>query len=223
MAFGPIIRFSVAERQVELAPFAKEDLKEFISPGMQQYGVLRYLGRSTRANVLEDEEDWFEKVRKDETSLVWGIWLIEGNTRQLIGNSGLDGITRGHVQFATSGSMIFRQELQGQGIGSAAHKARTWFAFHILGLHCVKSTVIQGNGRSRGALENSGYAWVYTERNEKFVEGEIRHLDYFECLNPSQLFWAQWWHGDRPSARQREARQQTREILQWAEANVTLP
>lgn len=223
MAFGPIIRFTVGELQIELAPFGKEDLKEFISPGLQQYGVLRFLGRGVRGVVLEDEEEWFEKVRKDENSLVWGVWIITEEGRLLIGNTALNGITRGHVQFATSGSLIFRQEFQGRGIGSAAHKARTWFAFHILGLHCVRSQVIQGNGRSRGALENSGYVWLYTERNEKFIEGELRHLDYFECLNPSELFWSQWWHGDRPSARHREARLQTREILQWAETNVTLP
>ena len=223
MAFGPIMRLMVDGLQIELAPFSKDSMKEYVDPGMQQYSVIRYLGLST-ANVVEDEEEWYERLRKDDDRLVWGIWVVASDgTRTIIGNTALNSIKRGHVLQATSGSVIFRTEYWGRGIASAAHKARTWYAFHHLGLHRVKSAVLQGNHGSLKALMRSGYTLVYTERNEQFVEGEMKHLDCLECINPRDPFWTQWWHGDRRTKEQRLARAKTEQVLAWAEENVTLP
>lgn len=229
MAFGPIMRFRVGELQIELAPQSRESMAQFIDVahggGMQRHTVTRYLGRRN-APVLEDEYDWFEKERKDTTSLVWGIWVIEGDQRIPIGNSGLHGIGEdghsGFIRQATSGSQIFRPEYWGRGIASAAHKARTWYAFKHLGLHRIKSGVIQGNGGSAKALSRSGYVYVYTERNEQYVDGRLLHMDCFECLNPLDLFWSQWWHGERPPAATLRARKLTQQTLEWAEQNVEL-
>ena len=229
MAFGPIMRLKVGEFNIELAPLTRESMSEFVNlthgGGMQRYSVTRYLGRQI-APVLEDETDWFDKVRKDATSIVWGIWMIDGDNRTLIGNSSLNGIGEdghsGFIRQTTSGSMIFRPEYWGKGIASAAHKARTWYAFQHLGLHRIKSAVIQGNGGSSKALGRSGYTYVYTERNETFVDGKLRHLDCFECLNPLDLFWKQWWHGDRPPQASLNARKLTLDTLKWAEENVEL-
>ena len=229
MAFGPIMRLTVGELQIELAPITKEAVKEVVSiehgGGIQRHSVHRYLGMAS-APTEEDELDWFEKTRADKKSLVWGIWLIEANERTLIGNSALTGIGEdGHTGFirqATTGSMIFRKEYWGKGIASAAHKARTWYAFEQLGLHRLKSAVIQGNGGSLKALERSGYTFVYTERNEAFIDGALRHLDCLECLNPLDLFWSQWWHGERIPAKARTSRALTLETLKWARQNVEL-
>lgn len=229
MAFGPIMRFTVGELRIELAPLTRESMSEFVEHahggGMQRNSVTRYLGRQS-APVLEDEYEWFDKVRADKTSLVWGIWVVDGDARTLIGNSVLEHIGQeGHAAFirqATSGSMIFRPEYWGKGIASAAHKARTWYAFQHLGLHRIKSAVIQGNGGSRKALSRSGYTLVYTERNEQFSDGQLRHLDCLECLNPLDLFWRQWWHGDTLPSSARQARQLTRDVMDWAEENVEL-
>ena len=229
MAFGPIMRFRVGELDIELAPLTRDSMSEFINythgGGMQRHTVTRYLGRRL-APVLEDEYEWFDKVRATTDQVIWGIWVVNGGERTLIGNSSLAEIgTEGHSGFirqATSGSMIFRPEYWGKGIASAAHKARTWYAFTQLGLHRIKSAVIQGNVGSSKALSRSGYTFVYTERNEQFTDGELRHMDCFECLNPLDLFWQQWWHGDRAPASSRRARQLTREALAWAEQDVEL-
>jgi RimJ/RimL family protein N-acetyltransferase len=221
MSFGPIMRFQVGELSIELAPLAREDMALFL-PGMQQYSIGKYLAH-TVAYVLEDEQAWFDRTREDTTCVVWGIWLIEADKRTLIGNSALNGITNGHIRQATSGSLIFRKDLWGKGIASAAHKARTWYAFHILGLHRIMSAVLHGNGGSRKALQRSGYELVYVERNTAFVDGRMAHQDNLACLNPNDPFWGQWWHGERPSKRESAARQLTRDVLTWAEANVELP
>lgn len=232
MSFGPIMRLKVGELSIELAPFTKESATDFVSleagGGMQQHSVFRYLGQSG-ALVAEDEQEWYEKVRTDKNSLVWGIWLVEGGgdtlKRTLIGNSSLSEIESGHSQLirqATSGSLIFRKEYWGKGIASAAHKARTWYAFQHLGLHRIKSAVIQANGGSRTALERSGYTFVYTERNEQYSDGHFQHLDCLECLNPLDLFWSQWWNDDPSTKIADEARLLTREALSWANKNVEL-
>jgi len=48
-------------------------------------------------------------------------------------------------------------------------------------------------------------------------------MDNFECINPLDLFWSQWWHSDEPPASAVEARQLTLQAMAWAEENVTLP
>lgn len=221
MSFGPIMRFKVEELSIELAPFAKGEMGEFISPGMNQLSVTRYMGHRT-AHTLEDEEDWYQTVRQDKTKLVWGIWLIDGEKRQLIGSSSVFNITTDHIRQATSGSMIFRQEYWGKGIASAAHKARTWYAFHELGLHRIMSAVLHANGGSLKALQRSGYNLVSVERNTVFTGGQLHHQNNLECLNPFEPFWSQWWHGDRPTKRALAARRSTIDAMTWAKEHVEL-
>jgi len=221
MSFGCIMRFKVGAQSIELAPLDKEVMGEFVNPGMQQFEVRKYTN-SHNAPVLDDELSWFDKVRTSKNSVVWGIWIIEGERRILIGVSSLFDIKIDHIHQATSGSMIFRKEYWGKGIASAAHKARTWYAFQHMGLHRIMSAVIQGNEGSLKALTRSGYTKVYTERNEKFIDGQLRHLDCLECLNPNEPFWTQWWHADRPSKASLAARGLTCEVLTWAVQNVEL-
>ena len=221
MAFGPIMQMTVDGLQIELAPLGKAVMEQFVQPGMQQHGVIKFL--SQNANVVEDEEEWYEKVRKNPDGIVWGIWVVDGDERVVIGTTALHDITRGHTKQATSGSMIFRKEYWGRGIASRIHMARTWYAFQEIGLDRIMSAVIHGNVASRKALEKSGYDLVYVERNTSFSEGVLRHQDNLECLNPGELFWARWWHGDRPTKRMTDARKRTQAAMQWASENVTLP
>jgi len=224
MSFGPIIRFKAGELQVELGPFSKEDLGEFISPGMNQYSVNRYLAHHT-SHTIEDEQEWYEKVRTDKTSMTWGIWVTQSDeSKLLIGTTALHDINVNDalIHQATSGSMIFRKEYWGKGIASAAHKARTWYGFKHMGLHRIMSAVIQGNVGSLTALTRSGYTLVYVERNTVFVDGAPRHQDNLECLNPNDPFWRQWWQGERPTDVSLKARKLTRSVLAWAEKNVDL-
>ncbi len=220
MAFGPKMSLSVGDLTIELAPLTKEAMGEFVA-GMGQHSVTKYINRHL-APTLEDELEWFDKTRIDKTKIVWGIWAVKDNERVLIGNTALSEIENKHIRQATSGSMIFRKEYWGIGIASHIHKARTWYAFKHLGLHRIRSAVINGNVASLKALEKSGYSRVYVERNTLFVDGELRHQDNLECLNPASSFWSDWWHGERPTAQALSARDRTREAMKWAEDNVNL-
>ncbi|HMI09259.1 MAG TPA: GNAT family N-acetyltransferase [Candidatus Saccharimonadales bacterium] len=221
MAFGPIMQLQVGDLKVELAPLTKDNMPEFINPGMQQASVTRYLSRRS-APVLEDEQEWFERIREEKESLTWGIYVVESDERILIGDTTLFDITKNHIHQATSGSMIFRHEYWGKGIASSIHKARTWYAFQHLGLHRIMSAVYQGNVASLKALQKSGYDLVYIERNTSFIDGTLRHQDNLECLNPNDPFWSQWWHGERPPKHSLVARRQAVDALKWASQNVRL-
>jgi RimJ/RimL family protein N-acetyltransferase len=228
MAFGPIMRFTINDLTIELAPLTREAVGEFVNiahgGGMQRHSVTRYLNRRL-APVLEDEYEWYEKVRTSNEQITWGIWLIEGESRTLIGNSALRELgvnDAGYIRQAESASVIFRPEYWGKGVGSAAHKSRTWYAFTQLGLHRVKATIVKGNRGSGKALSRSGYTYTHTERNMHFVDGEMHHERHYECLNPYDTFWSQWWGSEEVPAGALEARQRTREAMSWAERNVTL-
>lgn len=222
MAFGPIMRLTTdTGLRLELAPFSREDALMFVD-GFARHSITQYLAHGG-VQTKETEEEWYDRMVRDQTTRVWGIWVIEDDTRTLIGNSTLMHIVLDkHIRQAVSGSLIIDKAYWGRGIASACHKARTRFAFEQLGLHRIKSAVLQPNVGSRKALERCGYSFVYTERNELFVNGSLTHQDCFECLNPADWAWRQWWGEDRPPRKNLEARRLTEEALAWAETHVRL-
>ncbi len=156
MAFGPMMKLTTDRGlSVELAPFARDNLAVFVE-GFARGTVTQYLS-AHRAQTIETEQVWYDEMIKDKTKLVWGIWAADGDKRQLIGNTALTEITKEHVHYATSGIVIADKKYWGQGIASACHRARTWYAFENLGLHRIKSAVIHGNAASWRALEKCGY------------------------------------------------------------------
>jgi RimJ/RimL family protein N-acetyltransferase len=220
MAFGPRMKLKVDGLDIELAPLTKEVLSEFVE-GMQQFDVTRFLSRQA-SPTLEDEQEWYDKIRAEKDSCSWGIWVVEPDSRILIGTTALLRISRAHIHQATSGSMIFRKEYWKRGIASHIHKARTWYAFQHLGLHKINSEVIQGNIGSRKALEKTGYELVYVRRNAEFVDGSLRHVDMLECINPIDSFWTQWWHDSPPTDEGVAAQIRAKEAMDWAEQHVSL-
>ncbi len=221
MAFGPIMKLTTESGlKLELAPFTREETLVFVD-GLAHHSINQYI--TARVEAKETEETWYDKMIKDKTSRVWGIWVVEDDKRQLIGNSALTDMELDkHIRQAISGSMICDKSYWGKGIASACHKARTYFAFEQLGLHRIKSAVLQPNGGSRKALERSGYTLVYTERNETFINGALVHMDCLECLNPADWAWRQWWGSDHPTQGSVEARKRTEAALEWAREKVEL-
>lgn len=222
MAFGPIMRMKVGDYLIELAPPTKESIQTIISPGLQQASVTKYLNNHF-SPTIEDQIEWYEKTRTAKNQLVWGVWLVgKDNERTLIGSTALNDIEGEQIMQATSGSLIADKQYWNKGIASAIHKAQTWYAFEQRGLTRIKSAVYYGNIASRRALEKTGYSLVYVERNVQFIDGQFRHMDNLECLNPAQESWRTWWRGERPQRLALEARQRTLESLDWARENVTL-
>ena len=172
--------------------------------------------------TIESEQAWYDKMQSDPTSVTWGIWVIEDGERKLIGNSAIHHLEYTPMRQGTTGSAITEQQYWGRGIASAAHKARTWYAFEKLRLHRLRSGVMQGNIGSRKALGRSGYELVYVEYNHRFADGKLQDMDNLECLNPADQEWGRWWNGRHPTEDALSARKRTQETLEWARAHVTL-
>ena len=219
MAFGPVMNMQIGDLKIELAPITKESVVTFVE-GMQRASVTRYTSISSGLTI-EDEEEWYEKTRKDQTCIVWGIWDITDG-RKLIGNTALNSLERAPIFQAVSGVIITDKEYWGRGIASAIHMARTWYAFSELGIVRIRSAVIHGNIASKKALQKSGYNDVYIERNTHFSDGRFHHQDNLECLNPLDQAWATWWGDDIPTPSALASRHVTLNAMKWAEANVTL-
>ena len=220
MAFGPIMKFRVDDLRIKLAPVTKEALPAFVE-GMQKASVIQYISFHA-AQIIEDEEQWFNQIIKEKDGLVWGIWVEGGDGDKLIGNTSLSNIRQKHTIYAESGCVLTDKDYWGRGIISAAHMARTWYAFNQYGMMRIKSSVLQCNHASRRTLEKSGYYITHIERNAQFMNGKLEHLDWLECLNPDDWAWRQWWGDDRPTKKAIEARAVTKKAMSWAEKNVKL-
>lgn len=216
------MRFKVEELQIELAPLAREDMSVFVeNGGMQNHGVTRLLGHTGGAPVLEDEYEWFDKTRGDKTSVCWGIYVLEGDRRTLIGNTSLNGINREMMPYAVSGCLIFRPEYWGKGIAKHCHRARTWYGFTQLNLAQIRSAAYDSNAGSRKALESVGYVPVFQERNTGFVDGQYIGMTSYSLINPLKCHWNFWWHGDPIPVEYRTARKRAKTAIRWAEDHVS--
>ena len=221
MAFGPIMKFTVGELEVEMAPFTRDEAIATFVPGMAQHSVTKFIG-SAGVQTAETEGEWYDQMIKKRDSYVWGIWVCENWGRNLIGSTSIMEVTMEPLKQGTTGISIVDKSYWGRGIAGACHRARTWFAFEQLATVRLKSAVYEGNEASKRAIEKVGYTSVYTERNDIFFDGKLHHKECFECLNPTSWAWNRWWRDDRPTRKSIEAREKTRQILEWAEGHVQL-
>jgi RimJ/RimL family protein N-acetyltransferase len=103
------------------------------------------------------EEDFFDRaLRETEKELTLAIETLAG---EHIGFSGLHRIDWRHG-VATTGTMIGRRDLWGQGYGSDAARLRTRHAFEVLGLRMLLSEVMAENAGSLRMLQKAGYREV---------------------------------------------------------------
>ena len=220
MAFGPIMKFKIEDLNIKLAPITKESLPDLVE-GMQKASVMQSILFHS-AQTIESEEEWFRNKTEERDSLVWGVWVEGVDGDKLIGNTILSDIKQKHIISSESGCALTNKDYWGRGIISAAHKARTWYAFNQYGMTRIKSAVLQCNPASKRTLEKSGYYVTHVERNVQFVRGKLEHLDWLECINPDDWAWRQWWVYDRPTKKAIEARAVTKKAMSWAEKNVKL-
>lgn len=107
------------------------------------------------------EEQFFETRSRQsglemETDLTFAVETLAG---EHIGFSGLHKIDwRNGV--ATTGTILGRRDLWGQGYGTDAAKVRTRHAFEVLGMRMLLSDVMDGNTGSVRMLHKAGYREV---------------------------------------------------------------
>lgn len=179
--FGIKMFVKTDKAKVLLRPGTKEDIPELVKhfSSMQVHVYTQGLFGQT----LENEIEWYDKVRKDENDCVWFI--------QPEGSDVPVGVTALHKILSrgggcTSGIIIWDQGWWGKGVASAAHLARTLFAADYLSKYSIRSSVREDNEASRRALESVGYTVWGTEPADGYRAGK--------WLNTHQL---KWFHPDK--------------------------
>lgn len=119
------------------------------------------------------EEEWFDRaMRETEKELSFAVETLAG---EHIGFAGLHRVDWKNG-VATSGTLIGRRDLWGQGYGSDTARVRTRYAFEVLGLRLLLSEVMADNAGSLGMLRNAGYKEVGRIPHRLWKRGAYRDV-----------------------------------------------
>lgn len=182
MSFGPAMRCEFDGFGITLNPPKKEDLPLF-SEGLSSVRVNMYTG-TLFAQSIENEQEWYEKRRKDDDNVHWTI--TPDGSDEIVGITGLHGIQNVHGG-CSSGIIIFNTDWWGKGVASRSHLARTMFAANFLNRNTITSMVRRDNKASRKALERVGYGVTGCSPCTAFRGGEFLDTLHLTWINPTKL------------------------------------
>ena len=132
------------------------------------------------------EEDWVEKLEKDEENIVFGIETKDG---QFIGVMGVHRIDWVH-RTCTTGAIIGEKDFWGQGFGTDAKMYLLKYIFDDLNLRKVVSNVIAYNKRSLNYSLHCGYKIEGVKKAQVFKNG--KYVDLIE-LGLFKKDWLPIW------------------------------
>jgi len=158
--FGPILQ----GEHIRLVPLTPEMLPVYVQ-WFSDTEVTRYMGRPFPP-TLAQEHEWFERVTKSDTDLLWAIMAEDRH----IGSTGIHDI-QWRSRRAITGNLIGDKSAWGKGYGSEAVRLRTRYAFQELGLEKLETEVFMENAGSRRCLEKSGYRQYGVRRRHEFRDG----------------------------------------------------
>ena len=121
------------------------------------------------------EEEFFDKMSRinpmvGDSDVTFAVETLDG---EHIGFAGLHKIDwRNGV--ATTGTLLGRRDLWGQGYGSDAARVRARFAFEVVGLRMLLSDVMADNVGSLKMLQKAGYREVGRIPRRFYKRGAFR-------------------------------------------------
>lgn len=207
------------EINIILRPYRPEEALN-ISGGISSHHVSQYMSLN-RAQTSEDSAEWLQKMSKSDTDMLWAVCIGKDANDKLGTPIGSTGLHKIHESRASSGFVIYDTSMWGKGIASACHRARCFYAHHILGLKAIDSEVAYPNIGSYKALLGVGYTEVGTRYSGHFTNGKWHHIHQLTWVNPHKLAWDRFWDANEPTAEFVEARKRARKALRWAETNIT--
>ena len=167
-------------RRVNLRPFSRADIPTLTrwinDPEVRQFVL------ATLPFIEQQEEEWFNKLGKDDKNIVLGIETKEG---VLIGSMGIHRI-EWRDRICTTGALIGEKEYWGKGYGTDAKMLLLDYIFNTLNLRKVCSAVIAYNKRSLHYSLRCGYKIEGRRRKHHFKKG--RYWDLIEL----GLFREEW-------------------------------
>ena len=194
MSFGHWMEVVEGDVRLRLGPIRREDARLFVaqegSLGLQSYEVGRYL-HATSAPTPQDEEEWWDGAKNNAARLHWGLFVPDGEDWKLVGNTTLD--FHRQLRRAESGFLLFDRSKWRQRIASAAHLARTMYAFHELDLLAITSAADVPNVGSSRALTGVGYVQTGIRYCNLVVGGKPVDTMQYLLPNPAEEAWRYFW------------------------------
>lgn len=156
-------------KRIYLRPLSREDVPNLTvwinNPEVHQFLTVR------KPMLLEQEQAWFDGLKDKTDQVIFAIVLKEDDV--MIGVMGLHNID--HINgTAVTGSFIGLKEHWSKGYGTEAKMLVLEFAFNTLNLRKICSLVFDFNGRSKRALEKSGYKVEGIRKKQVFKNGKYR-------------------------------------------------
>jgi RimJ/RimL family protein N-acetyltransferase len=102
----------------------------------------------------QDEEEWIEAARKNDSVVIFGIYEREGG--KPVGNTHLAGVRSLH-RSAEFGIGIGESWARGKGYGTEATRLVVDYGFNVLGLHHIWLRVVDYNYAGLRAYEKVGF------------------------------------------------------------------
>jgi len=149
--------------RVVLRAIERDDLPRYVR-WLNDPDVLEYFG-SYRPLSLAQEEQWYEKMLQDRTTLNFAI-EVEG---QHVGGAGFAAINH-QDRHAEVGLFIGVKELWGQGLCVDVLRTLLRYGFDCLNLHRIYLRVFAENERARRCYEKVGF-----KEEGRFREHIFRH------------------------------------------------
>lgn len=168
--------------RISLRPIEREDLVRYVR-WINDREVTTYLYTFLPMNI-EDEEEWYERQRKDETSLNLAIVLNIGAKH--IGSIGLHKINYREQQ-AELGIMIGDKGEWGQGYGREAIELLLEFAFTELNFHRIYLQVFAEHAAAQRCYRHCGFQEEGRLRDATFRRGRFQDMLIMSVLRPEYL------------------------------------
>ena len=164
---------------ISLGTVLKSDLED-ITAYMNDRDVRTFLRDPARIFYIENEEEWYNRIRNSEESKFFAI--VE-NSREIL--SGL--ISLHSVDFRNGNAYIaysIKKEFWNRGFATEAVSLAIGYAFRYLNLRKLHSTVMEPNVASKRVLEKNGFVESGRFRKNGYIPGNgfVDEI-YLELMN----------------------------------------
>jgi RimJ/RimL family protein N-acetyltransferase len=166
-------------QSIYLRPLDRGDAPTIV-PWFNDQDVTRFLVRC-EPMTLRKEEEWLDRVERDEHVLPLGIALKSDD--QLIGTTSLFQINF-RCRSAAFGIVIGAKENWGRGHGTEATRLIVGHGFRTLNLHRVWLHVFEYNQRGVKAYEKAGFRREGVLRQSQFSDGRYWDTIVMAVLRP---------------------------------------
>lgn len=215
--FGNKMRIEFEGFGVTLRPPKKEEMVSFAE--MFSSMVVQMYTLGMQAQTPEDEEEWWEKTRKDPATRMWGI--VPDGADSIVGVTGIHQVHPAWGSCST-GILIADTAWWGKGVAYRAHLGRTWYAVNILNRMTIQSHVRTPNKASLKALLKVGYRVSGMHDVDCYRMGEYLDTYILSWVNPNMtnVLYPRTKYPNGIPSRLKKSLKQAKQALEFADSVV---